>query len=107
MSRTTWLIELSTGDSWLSGPMRPSVASTPVIASSSGTPAATSVPNASTSRSSVIGSEVVVAFFRSPSKTSMMASSELAEPNCSMLKPGCARWSAAVPATVASTISFW
>ena len=58
----------------------------PVMASSSGIPAATSVPNAMTSRISVIGSELNVAFARSLLKTSMIASSELPEPIWSTTK---------------------
>ena len=77
------MIESSTGAIWLSGPTRPMVATMPVIASSSGIPAATSVPNAMTRRISVIGSEPNVAFARSLLKTSMNCSSELPDPICS------------------------
>ncbi len=49
----------STGNSWLISATIPSVAPTPVIASSTGIPAATSAPNASTRIVSVIGSDSV------------------------------------------------
>ena len=86
----TWLIESSTGASWLSGPTRPIVPMTPVIASSSGIPAATIAPNAISRMSSVIGSDVVPAFWRSELKIAMNSSSELPSPDCSMRRSGCA-----------------
>ena len=49
------------------------------------------------------GSDSVSAFARSLSKTSMSSFSELAEPNCSMVKSGWAFCIAAVVASVAST----
>ena len=69
----TSLIDSSTGASWLSGPTRPIVATTAVIASSSGIPAATSAPNATSRMRSVIGSEVVPAFLRSAEKTAVIS----------------------------------
>ena len=53
---------------WLSGPSSPSVASTAVSASSRGMPAATNVPKAITRMISVIGNEVISAFWKSSSK---------------------------------------
>ena len=99
------MIESSTGARWLSGPIRPIVPTIPVTASSSGTPAATSVPNAMTSRISVIGSDPKVALARSLSKTSMNCSSVLPDPNCSTLKSACDFWAAAVWARVWSTVA--
>ena len=55
----------ATGIRWLGSAIRPNVARTAVRASSSGMPAATSAPNASTRMSSVIGSESAPALPRS------------------------------------------
>ena len=59
----------------------PSAAITADRPSSSGTPAATSAPNANTRISSVIGSESVSAFLKSSSKAFESALFALAEPN--------------------------
>ena len=53
---------IATGSRWLGSATSPNVAKTAVSASSSGMPAATSAPNASTRMISVIGSESVPAF---------------------------------------------
>jgi hypothetical protein len=79
------------------------VATTAVIASSSGMPAAMSAPKETSRISRVIGREVVPAFARSALKTSWNSFSELAEPDCSMRRSGCAFAAASTVATEAST----
>ena len=68
-------------------------------ASSSGSPAATSEPNATIRISSVTGSDSVSAFLKSSSKTSPSALPALASPNCSMRRPGLAACAAATAAS--------
>ena len=80
------------GKTWLIGPIRPSVPITAVTASSSGMPAATSAPKATTRISSVIGSERTSARLKSLSSALLSALSALASPNCSIRSFGCARW---------------
>ncbi len=69
------------GTIWLGSATRPSVAITAVNPSSSGTPAATRAPKASTRMISVIGSESVSAFLKSSSKAFDSALLALAPPN--------------------------
>ncbi len=88
ISRITWATPSLTGESWLATPTRPVVAATELMASSTGRPAATSVPNASTSSTSVSGSDVVVALPRSSSKILLNASSVVAPPNGSTRRSG-------------------
>ena len=83
----------------------PRAASTAVIPISSGTPAATSVPNVIVRMISVIGSESSPAFLRSSVMTPLIALLALASPSCSMSSVGCAAWAAATAARVASTRS--
>ena len=85
--------------------MMPIVAITAVTPSSSGRPAATSAPNASSRITSVIGSEIVSAFLRSSSNIFETALPVLASPNCSMRSSGCAFCAAAVAARIGSTLS--
>jgi hypothetical protein len=66
---------------WLGIATRPSVAMTAVNPSSSGMPAATSAPNASTRMTSVIGSDSVSAFLKSSLKDLSIALLALASPN--------------------------
>ncbi len=75
------------------------MAKTAVSARSSGRPAATSAPNATTRISSVIGSERNSAFLKSSSKDFDSALSALASPNCSTRSCGLAFWAAAVAAS--------
>jgi hypothetical protein len=77
--------------SWLIGPSRPIVPITAVTASSSGSPAATSAPNATIRMMSVIGSERYSARWKSFSNAFESALSALAPPNCSMRTSGLAR----------------
>ena len=87
----TSLIELSTPPmTWLSGPMMPIVAMTAVNASSSGTPAATSAPNASSKMIRVTGREVMRALPKSSWTTLLICCWVLASPNSPRVKPGCA-----------------
>ena len=81
------------------------MAATAVTPSSSGTPAATSEPNATMRMSSVIGSERTSAFWKSSSKAFEIALSALASPNWPTNTSGLAFWAAAVAASVASTRS--
>ena len=85
--------------------VRPPVAMTAVTPSSSGRPAATSAPNASSRITIVSGSESVSAFLRSSSNIFETALPVLASPNCSMFSSGCAFCAAAVAARIGSTLS--
>ena len=87
------------------GPIRPIVAATDEMASSSGTPAAASAPKAMTRMISVTGSEVISAFLKSSSNDLEMALSALASPNWAMRRSGWAFWAAAVAARTASIFS--
>ena len=73
--------------------------------SSSGTPAATSEPNATIRISSVIGSERTSAFWKSSSNAFEIALSALASPNWPTKTCGLAFCAAAVAASVESTRS--
>jgi hypothetical protein len=68
-------------------------------------PAATSAPKATSRITSVIGSDVRSAFWKSLSKTLDSSLFALAAPNCSILMLGRARWAAAVAAIEAPTRS--
>ena len=81
------------------------MAATAVTPSSSGTPAATSAPNATMRMISVIGSERTSAFWKSFSNAAEMALSALASPNCPTNTCGLAFWAAVVAASVESTRS--
>ena len=81
------------------------MAATAVTPSSSGTPAATSEPNATMRMISVIGSERTSAFWKSSSNAFEMALSALASPNWPTNTCGLAFWAAAVAASVESTRS--
>ncbi len=76
---------------------------TAVIASSSGTPAATSAPKATIRISIVIGSERNSARLKSSSRLAPSALSALASPNCSIRRSGWAFWAAAVAFSEDST----
>ena len=84
------MTELSTPLSWLIGPISPIVASTAVSASSSGTPAATSAPKASSRISRVIGREVNSACLKSSLIDSLSCLLTLASPVSPIVKPGLA-----------------
>ena len=99
-------MDSSTGTIWLMGPMRPNVATTALTASSSGMPAASSVPNVTSRMTSVSGSESVPALARSAWKIFWKSSSELPSPNCSTMKSSWAASSFSVLATVASMTRF-
>ncbi len=75
------LIISSIGMIWLGSATRPSVAITAVNPSSSGMPAATSAPKATTRITSVIGSDSVSAFLKSSSNALDSALLALASPN--------------------------
>ena len=81
------------------------VAATAVTPSSSGTPAATSEPNATIRMSSVIGSERTSAFWKSSSNAFEIALSALASPNWPTNTCGLAFCAAAVAASAPSTRS--
>ena len=85
---------------------RPRAAITEVSPISSGTPAATSVPKVMVRMISVTGRESIPAFARSSWMVSSIALSALAPPNCSMSRFGWSAWTAAVAASVGSTLSF-
>jgi hypothetical protein len=79
---------------------------TAVNPSSSGTPAATSAPNARIRMTSVIGSDRNSAFLKSSSKDFDRALSALAPPNCPTNTSGLSALTFATEATIGS-ISFW
>ena len=81
MSRITELIDSSTRMTWLKSAVSPSAAATAVMPSSSGMPAATSAPKATTRISSVTGSEVISARWKSFWMRFMIALLALASPN--------------------------
>ena len=80
-------------------------AATAVIASSSGTLAATSAPKATIRMMIVIGSEVISARLKSSSKAFDSALSALASPNCSTRNVGWSRWTAATALSALPTRS--
>ena len=86
MSSTTELIDWSTAEIWLGIAIRPSVAATADRPSSSGRPAATSAPNASSRITSVIGSESVSARWKSSLNDFDRALLADAPPNSSTLR---------------------
>ena len=86
------------GAIWETTPSAPMAAVTAVIPSTSGTHAATSAPNAITSTSSVIGSEIISARWRSSETTSSIVESN--EPS-----PACWKSAAACFALVARTVA--
>src|SRR3954470_8887874 len=103
MSRITFMIAEETGAMWLIGPARPIVPTTAEIASSSGSPAATSVPKARTRMISVRGSDMNSAFWRSFSPASLMAFWALTSPNCPISRPGWDFEAASTVLTAAAT----
>ncbi len=74
---------MSTGQTWLGIAISPIAAATAEIASSSGTPAATSEPNVMTRMSSVSGNDSNSALPRSLAKMSLSSCWVLTVPNCS------------------------
>ena len=99
------MLPSETGIRWLSGDSRPSAASTAVMPSSSGMPAATTAPKATSRIASVIGSDVNSARWKSEVMASQIALFALASPNCSTRTDGWARWAPAVAAIAALTFS--
>ena len=97
------MIDASTCNTWLSSSVTPSAASTAVKPSSSGTPAATSAPNATTRISSVIGTEVASALWKSSLTSLLIALLLLAVPSSPMNSPGWARCTAVVADKAAAT----
>ena len=102
-SSTTWPIASLTGETWLTPAIRPSVPSTPVMARSTGIPAAASAPKATTRIARVIGTD---SFAERPKSSAMLCSAArcaLASPACSIRRFGCARCAALVVARVEAT----
>jgi hypothetical protein len=95
----------STGKSSLGSATSPIAASTAVSPTSSGSPAATRVPNVMMRMISVTGSESSPAFLRSSVITSLTALLALAPPNCSTVRSGCLACTAATAARAGSTRS--
>ena len=92
------------GVSWLTGPSRPVVATNADTPSTSGTPAATAAPNASSRISSVPPSENCMDFASSARCCAPSAFWADASPYSSTRSSGWARWTAATAATGASAI---
>ena len=99
MSRMTELICGSTGMTWLTSAVTPSAPATAVMPSSRGIPAATTAPKASSRISSVTGSDVTSARWKSFPIRSPIARLALASPNSPMKSSEWARWTAAVAAS--------
>ena len=78
---------------------------TAVMPISSGSPAATSVPNVMVRMISVIGRESSPAFLRSSVIVALIALAALAPPDCSTTRSGCLDCTAAVAARLGSTRS--
>ncbi len=95
----------SIGKMWLGIATRPIVAMTAEIASSTGTPAAISAPNAMTRMIRVTGSDSVSARLRSFWKNLSICAPTLASPNSSMRSSGCAFCAAATAASTGATRS--
>jgi hypothetical protein len=93
------------GTIWLGSADRPSVAITAVSPSSSGTPAATSAPKASSRMTSVIGSESFSALPKSSLNAWESALDALAEPNSPTWTPGFARATRCTPSTIGEIAS--
>ena len=85
------------------GPSRPVVATTAVIASSSGTPAATAAPNATSRISRVRPSEIMWPRLSSSSDFSLTILLADASPNSSTRTSGWAAWTSATAASGAAT----
>ena len=100
------MIDSSTRIRWLKRAVSPRAAATAVMPSSSGMPAATSAPKATTRISSVTGSEVISARWKSSWMRFMIALLTLASPNSPTNRPGWARCTAAVAASAGATRSF-
>ena len=96
---------LSIGEIWLGSATSASAAITQETASSSGTPAATSEPNATTRISSVSGREISSAFARSLVKVSLSSLLELTLPNCSTSRSGLAAWTEPIASSAGSSRS--
>ena len=90
---------------WLRSAVRPSAAATAVMPSSSGIPAAASAPKAKTRITSVTGSELTSARWKSCWKRCVMALLELASPNSPTNSPGWAAWTASAAASAGATRS--
>ena len=90
ISRTTVLTLSSSGNAWLIGPSRPKAAATAVRASSTGTSAATTAPNANSRTSRVTGTESSSARRRSPLTTRSRAMLAEMSPVSSIVTFGCA-----------------
>src|ERR671932_13112 len=100
---TLWSI----GTIWLGMAIRPKVAMTAVRPSRSGTPAATSAPNATTRISRVTGSESSSIRCMSLSSLSLIALLALAPPNWPTNTPGfsdCTRWTAATTGSTSFSV---
>ena len=75
------MIDCSTCSTWLNRSVTPSAANTAVKPSSSGTPAATSAPNATTRMTSVTGTDVASALWKSSLTSVFTAWAVLAVPS--------------------------
>ena len=91
MRRITSATESLTGVNWLTIIVTPIAATTDVIASSSGRPAATRAPNVRIRIASVIGNDSSSLRLKSSDICASNALAALASPNCSMRSSGCAR----------------
>ena len=87
MITTTSKVELLTGSQWLAIVSTPMAAVSAVTASSTGMPAATSAPNTSSSRISVIGTEVASALLKFSEL--LIACPMLASPDSAMRRSAC------------------
>ena len=107
MSSTTSDVLGPTGSHRLITVSSDSAVITEVAASSSGMPAAISAPNTSSSRSSVIGTEVASALRKPLASSPLMARPELASPPSAMRRPGYLAWTAATARSAGATAAAW
>ena len=96
-----------TGSHWLMTVSSDSAVITEVTASSSGMPAAIRAPNTSSSKTSVIGTEVASAWRKPLSSTELMARAALASPPSATSSPGYCAWTAATALSAGATAVAW
>ena len=99
-------VALAAANRWLRTAEMPIAAMTPENASSTGSPAATSAPKASSMIRSVIGSASLSALLKSLLSVCDKARSALASPASWIEKPGWARWTLATVASAGATRFF-
>ena len=103
INRITDLVASPAATTWLASADRPIVASTPEKASSTGSPAATSAPNAISRISSVTGTVEYSARWKSFVSVLFSSWVELANPNSATVNPGWRSWTCATASSTGCT----